>query len=309
MANVLVTGGAGFIGSHLVDRLLTNDHTVHVWDDFSTGREDNLQVNDNLTLCRYVDIEDLECMRSAAKNQVFDVVFHLAAQINLRSSIENPIDDAQTNILGTLNLLKVFEEHSSPNSKFVFTSTGGAIYDPNESLLWSEFSKASPQSPYGLAKLTAESYIRMACKNHLICRLSNVYGPRQNPHGEAGVVAIFLERLLRDKPIKIFGDGMQTRDFVYVDDVVDALMLGMNDYVKGTYNVSTGDRIDVNQISQLLIGLTKKKIVEIEYLPEIKGELKHSGLSYHSLCAKYGWRPKTIFYDGLQKTVEYYADI
>lgn len=308
MAKILCTGGAGFIGSHLVDRLLSEGHKVTVWDNFSTGVPENVQVHDNCILPRFIDVTEMHTMLHSLSAHVYpyDYVFHLAAQINLRHSIQDPIDDAETNIIGTLNVLKAIKKHS-PNCKFIFTSTGGAIYDPQEPLPWVEHSKTVPESPYGLAKLSAEGYIRLTWDNHTILRLSNVYGPRQNPHGEAGVIAIFLDNMLKDKSIKVFGDGLQTRDFVYVDDVVDALMLTIDNPMKGIFNVSSGDRINVNQIAKLLFRLTKKDTEKLENHPAIEGELRHSGLSHHKISGCFGWRPKTVLYDGLKKTVKHYV--
>jgi len=302
MARVLVTGGAGFLGSHLVDRLVELGHDVTCWDNLSTGSIKNI----NKKVLRYfhkVDLKDFNALEMAAHSCTFDFVFHLASQINLRDSFANPHNDAQNNILGTLNLLRVIKMH---NSKVIFASTGGAIYSPKEKIPWNEDHAAIPESPYGISKLSVENYLRVLAPNSAILRLANVYGPRQNAHGEAGVVAIFLEKILKNEHIKIFGNGLQTRDFVYVDDVVDAFVMAMLPDLTGIYNVSTGERTDVETIAKQLIRLTKKDNTVIEIHPAIKGELKHSALNHHKITARYGWRPKTALYNGLRKTVDYY---
>ena len=306
MAKVLVTGGAGFIGSHLADRLLKDGHTVTVWDNLSTGFFENVPPQANYGFYK-VDVTETHTIAQALSPHIYkyDYVFHLAAQINLRNSIEDPINDASTNIIGTLNVLKSIKRHS-PSCKFIFASTGGAIYSPKAKIPWSEDHPAIPESPYGISKLSAEHYLRVLAPQRAILRLSNVYGPSQNAHGEAGVIAIFLEKIINNEHIKIFGDGLQTRDFVYVDDVVEAFVMAMTNDLTGTYNVSTGERTDVNTISEQLIRLTKKDDTVIEYHPEIAGELRHSALSHHKITAQYGWSPKTSLFDGLKKTVDYY---
>jgi len=299
MSKVLVTGGAGFIGSHLVDRLVSLNHEVTVIDDLSTGNEDN--VNAKAHFLKYTIGTNLASL--LIQEERFDVVFHLAAQINLRDSFMDPVHDARTNVMGSLKLI---EGAVKSGSKMIFSSTGGAIYSPRSSVPWSENDPAIPESPYGVSKLAVEHYLRVLTTNSAILRLANVYGPRQNPKGEAGVISIFLDRMLQDQPIKIFGDGFQTRDFVYVDDVVDAFMLAMVNDITGIYNVSTCDRVDINKIAELLKRMTSKNNLLIEYAPPIEGELKHSALNYHKIKGMWGWRPKTALYDGLKKTVAYY---
>lgn len=299
MSRVLVTGGAGFIASHLVDRLVGLGHFVTCWDNLSTGNRKNVKK----AYFHQVDIRNYNDLEMAAHSHTFDYVFHLAAQINLRDSFADPHNDAQNNVLGTLNLLRVIRRH---NSKVIFASTGGAIYSPKERIPWIEDHAAIPESPYGISKLAVEHYLRVLAPNSAVLRLSNVYGPRQNAHGEAGVIAIFLEKMLLNESIKIFGDGLQTRDFVYVDDVVEAFVLAMVKDIKGTYNVSTGERTDVNTIAQQLIRLTKKEDTVIEMHPAIKGELRHSALNHHKITAQWGWKPYVSLYDGLKRTVGHY---
>lgn len=305
MADILCTGGAGFIGSHVVDRLIDNNHNVTVIDNLYTGIFKNINKKAHFIKANIRDLIELE---TKTKSSRFDYIFHLAAQINLRESIKTPAFDAQNNIIGTLNVIHLSKllGKDGKNAKIIFASTGGAIYSPKEKLPWSEFSKAKPESPYGVAKLSSEHYLRVLSPNSVSLRLSNVYGPRQNPKGEAGVIAIFLDKMLKNEPITIYGDGFQTRDFVYVDDVVDAFMISMNSYVKGVYNVGTSERTDVDTIAKQLMKLIPGDRATIKYEPEIPGELKHSSLSYHKIMASHGWRPKTSLYDGLKSTIDYY---
>lgn len=302
---VLVTGGAGFIGSHLVDRLLRDGHAVHVWDNLSTGSKKNVPRHDNCFF-QLLDLKDFNRMLSASNSCRFDCVFHLAAQINLRESFRDPFNDAQNNILNTLNLLSVLRTQMSRDGKIVFASTGGAIYSPKADIPWKEDDLAVPESPYGVSKLSSENYLRVLAPNSSILRLANVYGPRQNPHGEAGVIAIFLDKMLKGESIKIFGTGFQTRDFVYVDDVVDAFIKAMKKDRRGVYNVSTNKRTSVIMITQMLQKLTDTRNLVIENYPAIKGELEHSALDHHKITAQWGWFPQTSLYDGLKKTVAYY---
>jgi len=298
VSKVAVFGGAGFIGSHLVDKLLALGHYVIVIDDLSTGSRDNLPSDCNF---KEMDIRNERAHQLILKEK-FDIIFHLAAQINLRDSIKDPQNDASVNIMGSLNLI---DAANKSGSKFIFSSTGGAIYSSKAKIPWSECDPVIPESPYGISKLAVEHYLRVLSPNGAILRLSNVYGPRQNPKGEAGVISIFLDNLIKGKPLKIFGDGFQTRDFVYVDDVVDAFILAMDKDLTGVYNVSTSDRTDINQIYKLLAKLADRSHAEVELLPAIEGELKHSALSYHKIKSMWGWRPKTAMYNGLKKTVDY----
>jgi len=299
MSNIIVTGGAGFIGSNLVDKLVLLGHDVLVIDNLSTGNVTN--INDKARFLE-ADICDKIDLQKAGLDTV-DFVFHLAAQINLRKSLEDPIHDAETNIMGSLNVIDLATIHKA---KVIFASTGGAIYSPYEEIPWAEESLAIPESPYGISKLTTEHYLRVMSPNSAILRLANVYGPRQNPHGEAGVIAIFLDRMLKGEPITVFGTGFQTRDFVYIDDVVNAFVVAMKKKCRGIFNVSTNKRTSVNMIVQYLNRMTSTKDLVVIGAPAIPGELEHSALSHGKIKRDLGWHPLTSLENGLKKTIAYY---
>lgn len=301
MSTILVTGGAGFIGSHLSDKLQEQNHNVVIIDNLSTGDINNVpnhtlivrDINDNL--------DDI-----FSKYQ-FDYVFHTAAFINLRDSIKHPQVCATVNILGSMNLIKYCNQYQV--KKFVFSSTGGAIYAETSSLPWTEYSSAEPASPYGLSKLNIEQYLKVNYKLHnlpySILRYSNVYGPRQNVLGEAGVIAIFIDNLLLNKNIKIFGSGQQERDFIYVDDVVSAnLQMMLNDNTHNeTYNVSSFSSISVNEIA----GMLSKKINSLsqkEYHSAIVGELLFTKLDNTKLISETNWMPSVSFEEGINNTIK-----
>lgn len=303
LSSILVTGGAGFIGSLLVDRLVGLGHRVTILDNLSTGRGRNVNkkakfVNGNVT-------DNLTEVFTKGK---FDYVYHLAAQVNLRESIKSPTYDAKTNVYGSVNVIENAIKFKV--KKFIFASTGGAIYSPDAKLPWTTKTLCDPQSPYGLAKLTVEKYLELARKLHgldsVVLRYSNVYGPRQNSHGEAGVISIFIDNILANKDIKIFGDGKQTRDFVYVEDVVNANVMALRDDAKGTYNVCTNTQIDVLTIANLIFEKlpSRSKII---YEKAIDGEVKHTRLCFNKLLLL-GWQPFFTIETGLDKTLEYFVN-
>ena len=296
-----VVGGAGFIGSHLVDALLARGDQVVVIDNLSTGNEANL---DRRALFEECDIND-PMVADIFDDEQFDYVFHLAAQINLRHSLKHPAQDAEINILGSLNLLENCVR--TKVKRVIFSSTGGAIYDPEVSLPWTETSPTNPQSPYGIAKLTVERYLDFFKRQYnlpsTILRYSNVYGPRQDAKGEAGVVAIFMERALKGEPLIIFGDGSQTRDFIYVDDVVQANLLAMDKGLDGIYNVSSDYQVSILDLAADLELTLRTK--PIEFADPIPGEVLDTCLSADKLIAQ-GWSMRVMMDEGLAKTLEWF---
>ncbi len=307
---ILVTGGAGFIGSHIVDRLINEKHKVVVVDNLSTGKKENL--NPKAKFYK-VDICSSQISQIFQKEKP-EVIFHIAAQIDVRKSVEDPINDAKTNILGSLNIIKSFiRVNSGLNlrkfAKFIFTSTGGAIYGDADIIPTPESYLEQPLSPYGIAKLSVEKYLYYYWKvfglNFTSLRLANVYGPRQNSKGEAGVVAIFCDKMLSGKKAIINGDGRQTRDFVYVDDVVNAAILSLKKRKNGIYNIGTSKETNINQVFRELRKLINPKIKEIHGPPK-KGEQKRSCLDYKKAKRELGWSPKISTEEGFKKTVEWF---
>ncbi|MCS6896184.1 MAG: NAD-dependent epimerase/dehydratase family protein [Bacteroidia bacterium] len=299
---ILVTGGAGFIGSHLVEALL-DSHSVSVIDNLSTGRRENLP--DQVPLFQ-IDLRDRESLQAHFREYAYDVVMHLAAQVDVRTSVEAPLRDAEINIIGTLNLLEAVQ---SQRPWFFFASTGGAIYGEKSHLPIPETEVPQPESPYGIAKLAGEMYIKHFARVHdfpyTILRLANVYGPRQNPHGEAGVVAIFTHRLLKGETAFIYGDGEQTRDFIHVKDVVSAFLAILNAgecAYSQILNVGTGKQTTVNALYQTIaesIGTLAKPT----YLPPKPGELRRNALSSDMLSTLTGWKPFYNLSTGVKDTV------
>lgn len=297
---VLITGGAGFIGSHLVDALAAQEHQAIVIDNLSTGNIDNIKSS---TSFYKEDITDPYVIKKIFDKHQFDYVFHLAAQINLRHSIKEPMFDAHTNIVGSLNIIENCIRTGV--KKLIFSSTGGAIYSPDAKLPWDEQSEVNPQSPYGLAKLTVEKYLQLYQLPHVALRYSNVFGPRQNSKGEAGVISIFIEKALRDDNLVIFGDGQQTRDFIFVDDVIRANLLAME--LEGIYNVASNTQCSVDDIARAVLNGTGSKS-NIIYNDPITGEIMHTKLSADKLIQK-GWKVNSSMEQGIEKTIEHFRMI
>lgn len=295
MVNIAVIGGAGFIGSHLVDRLIELGHEVVVIDNFSTGKIKN--INKRATIVKISIIDNLDSIFEACN---FDYVFHLAAQIDLRDSIRNPINDANINIIGSLNIIQNCIKHNV--KKLIFTSTGGAIYSENAKMPWTEKSAANPVSPYGLAKLTVEKYIKMLIPDSVIFRLSNVYGPRQS-NSECGVISIFLNNIRSKNKITVLGSGEQSRDFIFVSDVIDSFILALEGKLEsGIFNVSTGVATSLNDIIKIMRNEFETDF-EIEHEEFVPGEMLHSRLSSEKLI-KTGWKPSMDLKDGLQYLIK-----
>lgn len=302
---VLVTGGAGFIGSHLVDRLVQEGHEVIIVDNLVTGKRRNI----NRAARFYkLDIQSWRLER-VFRNERPNVVMHLAAQMDVRKSVEDPMFDAQVNILGTLNVLQQAVKHGV--RKVVFSSSGGAIYGEQEIYPAPESHVTRPLSPYGLSKLCGEQYLsyyqRSSGLQVVSLRYANVYGPRQDPEGEAGVVAIFIQKMLNNEQAVINGNGRQTRDFVFVEDVVEANLAVMGQETQGTYNVGTGVETSVNDLFRILIQHTGSTCKEV-HGPAKKGEQARSVIDNTRMRHELSWEPKADLTEGLKKTVEYFRE-
>lgn len=301
---ILVTGGAGFIGSHIVDKLVDQGHQVVVVDDLSSGKRE--YINSKAKFYK-INIQDKDLEKVFIKEKP-EVVDHHAAHINIRESVKDPIFDAQVNILGTVNLLENCRKYKV--KKFIFASTGGALYGDTDITPTPESHPTKPFSPYGVTKLCTEDYLYYYKQVHgldyVILRYANVYGPRQDPYGEAGVVAIFVQKLLKNEQPIINGDGEQTRDYVYVDDVADANLLALESN-KNIYNVGTGIETSVNELFHKLVDITGISQSE-KHGPALPGEQKRSCLSFTKIKEKLGWEPKTTIDEGLKKTVEWFIN-
>jgi UDP-glucose 4-epimerase len=297
--SAIVTGGAGFIGSHVVDALLSDGHAVTVIDDLSSGDAARVAADAKLVQLDIVDAPALYAVVADAKPRA---IFHLAAQASVVASVENPGRDCEVNVRGTLNILEAAGRCEAP---VVFTSTGGALYGDEAPMPTGEDRIPAPLSPYGASKWAAEAYVNTWSLSsgipHAVCRLGNVYGPRQSPHGEAGVVAIFSNHLYTDRAPKLYGHGTPTRDYVYVGDVVSALLAASGR--SGTYNIATGVETDVAGVWSELSRVAGKRI-EPELADLRAGELTHSCLDIARAERELGWRPQVPIAEGLRLTYE-----
>jgi len=300
---VLVTGGAGFIGSHVVDAYIKHDYEVIVIDNLSTGRYGNLN-----SRCRFIELDILEEEKIARilKYEKPDYVNHHAAQTSVVKSVKKPFADAQVNILATLNLLECC--YREKVKKFIFASSGGTIYGEISGAAREDF-PLMPSSPYGISKATIEYYLSFYFQQYglkyVSLRYANVYGPRQDPTGEAGVVAIFTRDMLEKRISTIFGDGEAVRDYVYCDDVASANLLATEREVVGTYNVGTGIGTTVNDIYRLIAQVTEFQGFP-EYGPPRPGDLRRSILEVEKIRQELNWGPRTNLREGIAKTVEYF---
>ena len=303
---VLVTGGAGFIGSHIADAYLAAGHTVGVVDNLSTGSAENLDPRIRLW---QTDIRDTAIDSILAEFRP-DIVSHHAAQISVSVSARDPRGDAEINILGALNLLDAAVRHRV--QRVIFASTGGAMYGEQEALPTGESVFPEPVSPYGVAKHSVERYLHAFQHMHglrsVVLRYANVYGPRQNPHGEAGVVAIFCRGLLDGKTLTVYGDGGQTRDYVFVGDVVRANLLATTAPHEGKVpmmNVGTGVETSVNDLVRLL-GEAAGSPLRVEHAPPRSGEQRRSALDAGLAARVLGWKPMTDVRAGLVQTLAWF---
>ena len=300
---VLVTGGAGFIGSHVVDRLITEGHQAVVVDDLSLGRRQNINPRAKfyqMDICH-------EGLMELFQQERPDVVNHHAAQVNLRLSVEDPLSNARVNLLGSLNLLE--SSRRTGVKKFIYISSGGAIYGEPKKLPVSEEDPICPLSPYGLHKYMVELYLPLYYENHglryTILRYPNVYGPRQDPKGEAGVVAIFSQQMLRGEQPVIFGDGSKTRDYVFIEDIVHANMLVMDGGDQETYNLGWGREVTDQEIFDQVRETLASDIQPI-YGEKRPGEIDYISLDSSKIKKSLGWTPRIPLEEGIPIAAEYY---
>jgi len=324
---ILVTGGVGFIGSNVVDALVIEGHEVAILDNLSTGRKENLNPNAKFY---NVDITDFENVEKVFKDFKPEILYHLAAQIDVRKSVSDPVFDGRINVLGSINLFKLSVEYGV--KRVIFSSTGGALYGEPSKLPATEDTPVEPLSPYGVSKYCGENYLNYFKRlyggdryaplrsahddreaglpeevhgfERVILRYSNVYGPRQDPLGEAGVIAIFIGKILKGERPIIYGDGTQTRDYIFVEDVVRANLLALTGK-EGTYNIGTGIETSVNRLVEILSEVFGKKIEPI-YTEERPGEVKRIVLDGTLAKEVLGFVPQYSLYEGIKKTVEWF---
>ena len=300
--NILVTGGAGFIASHIADRYIKMGHKVVILDNLVSGNLDN--VPEDATFIEG-DISDKQLVPKILMDHQIVVINHHAAQMDVRKSVEDPAFDATVNILGTLNLLE--SARKAGVRKIVFASTGGAIYGKQDTFPADESHATNPVSPYGISKLASEKYIHyyhvQFGLSYFILRYANVYGPRQNPHGEAGVVAIFCGKIIKGEQVTINGDGLQSRDYVYVDDVVEANAKALEHEGNMLCNIGTGVETDVVQLFEHLAAAAGSTI-EPYHGPEKQGEQRRSVISASLASNEIGWTPSIDIATGLKQTYE-----
>lgn len=303
--NILLTGGAGFIGSNIADAYICAGHNVVIIDNLSSGKRENINPK---AIFYQMDINDDKLDNIFAKHK-FDIVNHHAAQIDVRKSVADPVFDAQTNILSGIKILTLCKKHAV--KKIIYASTGGAIYGEPQYMPCDEAHPVRPMAPYGISKHCLEHYIEyfydLFKLNYTILRYANVYGPRQDPHGEAGVVSIFIGKLLEGGQPLIFGDGEQTRDYVYVEDVVNANLKALNAGGQKTINIGTGIETSVNELYKSLI-----KVMNLDVKPLHKdaraGEVYKICLSNNFAKKTLDWEPKVTLPEGLKRTAVFFSD-
>ncbi|MHA2305481.1 MAG: NAD-dependent epimerase/dehydratase family protein [Candidatus Hodarchaeales archaeon] len=302
----MVTGGAGFVGSHLIQQLITEKHKIVCLDDFSTGKRGNLaELTQEISVIEG-DIRDPQIIKKSLDN--VDYVFHLAAQISVTRSTREPLFDASVNIEGMINLLEGIRQSSV--KRIIYVSTGGAIYGEPNFIPAPENTPEEPISPYGLSKLVAEKYLKWFHEvygiSYSIIRPANIYGPRQDPMGEAGVISIFLGKISNNMPVEIFGDGTDTRDYVYVKDITDICLKAMNSTNINTYNAGTGKQTSLLDLVNIIQEVTQKEVKK-KFSPPRAGDVKHISLDISRVEKELEWIPSTNLIDGIRETWNWYV--
>jgi UDP-glucose 4-epimerase len=303
--NILVTGGAGFIGSHIVNTYIEAGHCVTVIDNLSSGRLPFLNPK-----AKFYEIDILDPkITEVLKSEKINAINHHAAQISVSESLIDPLFDANSNIIGTLQLLQCAV--SLKIEKFIFASTGGAIYGEQIYFPANEDHPCQPFSPYGISKLSAENYLKFYNEQFglstTVLRYSNVFGPHQNPQGEAGVVAKFCERLIKDQKPVICGEGEQTRDFISVRDIAQANLIALDHSCTGTFNVGTGNETSVNSLAKYLLRISGKKI-SADHGSARQGDQSRSVIDYKKFHDGFGWQPKVSLEQGLVETYSFFQN-
>ena len=302
---ILITGGAGFIGSHVADLLIAEGHIVTIVDDLSNGKEENIHPQATFYPVSILDKQLPDILR----REKIETVIHHAAQISVRDSVKDPIHDMEINIKGSLVLLENCVQNKI--TKFIFSSTGGALYGEQDYFPADEQHPTRPLSPYAIAKLSIEKYLFFYHTTHKLpyisLRYANVYGPRQDPHGEAGVVAIFSQKILQDKQPVINGDGNQTRDFVYVGDIAQANLRALNSDFIGEINIATGIETSINTVFHEIKNLLAPNTREV-HGPPMPGEQLRSVLSFNKAKSIFGWEPAVPLPEGLKHTVTFFKN-
>jgi UDP-glucose 4-epimerase len=304
MSKIIVTGGAGFIGSHVVDKLIDNGHQVFVWDNLITGNQENINPKSKFVK---IDIKNSKEVERSLDRIKPEIIFHLAAQINVRESLENPLEDAKNNILGSLNIFRSAGKNGI--ERIIYSSTGGAVYGDPKELPCKEGSPIDPLCPYGVSKYGAENYLKMFSKlqdfKFIILRYANVYGPRQDPKGEAGVISVFADQLLNNKQPYINGDGEQTRDFVCVEDVAEAnLKASQTKSTNEIFNIGTGKPTSIKKLYNI-IQKAASSTTEAKHNQAIPGEVKDSYLDIGKAKKTLNWQPKYQLSQGIKRTVNW----
>jgi UDP-glucose 4-epimerase len=309
---LLVTGGAGFIGSHVVDAFLADGWSVEIIDDFSTGKRANVP---EAAVLHEIDVRSPAAARLIEEGR-FDAIVHLAAQMDVRKSVADPLYDSDVNIRGTINLMEALHRSHS-RTRFIFASTGGVLYGDHTVPPNAETTRKEPDSPYAIAKLACEHYLSYYARIHYldtVClRFANVYGPRQDPHGEAGVVAIFCGRILENRSLTVYGDGTQTRDYVYVADVVDSVRAAVSAKLAEPmgidargFNIGTSIPTSVLELASVLRRVAGSE-TQIEFAPNRRGEQMASFVTIEKARDQLGWQPRVGLEQGLRETFEWFA--